>query len=146
LRGEAEGNIEKRQVFDIGELKMKVTEYQSLIKQCPECNKLLKGEFPESVKAPVQYGSKVRVVILDLNTQHFLSYQRIQIFFKDWFKQSISGGLINTGLQKGHEVLEGQYKDQLVKALLGQKILHADETGLYFGGKPNWLHVLSTRV
>lgn len=144
LRAEPVVDIEKRQVFDIGELTIKVKEYQSLIKQCPVCEKLLKGLFPESVKAPVQYGPRVKAAILDLNTQHFLSYERIQIFFKDWFNQSISGGLIYDSLQKGHQVLEGQYKERLVAKLLEQKVLHTDETGIYFGGKRNWLHVLST--
>ena len=46
--------------------------------------------------------------------------------------------------KKGHQILEGVYKEQLVAALLKQKVLNTDETGLYFGGKRNWLHVIST--
>jgi transposase len=144
LRNEPVQDVEKRQVFDMGELKIEVTEHQAEIKLCPECGKLIKGEFPEDVKAAVQYGGNVKAAIIDLNTQHFLSYERIQIFFKDWFNQPISGGLIYDSLQKGHQVLNGVYKERLVETLLDQKVLHTDETGLYFGGKRNWLHVLST--
>ena len=136
--------VEKRQVFNMGTLKIEVTEHQALIKLCRICGKLMKGVFPEDVKAPVQYGPNVKAAILDLNTQHFLSYHRVQVFFKDWFNHNISGGLIYDSLQKGHQILEGVYKEQLVAALLKQKVLNTDETGLYFGGKRNWLHVIST--
>lgn len=136
--------VEKRQVFEMEQPEIAVTEHQIEIKICPICEKLVKGTYPQGVTAPVQYGPKVKAAILDLNTHHFLSYDRINVFFEDWFGQTISGGLIYDSLQKGHKILQGEYRTGLVKALLKQKVLHGDESGIYFGGHQNWLHVLST--
>lgn len=136
--------VEKRQVFDLPELKLEVTEHQVEVKMCDVCGKLVKGKFPSEVTGIVQYGTKIKGAILDLSTQHFLSYERIQIFFGDWFGKRISGHLVNTSLQQGHHILNGAYRQKIVSVLLKQKILHSDETGLYFGGSRKWLHVIST--
>ena len=136
--------IEKRQVFEMEQPEIAVTEYQVEVKICPICEKIVKGVFPQGVTAPVQYGPKVKGAILDLNIHHFLSYERINIFFKDWFGQTISGGLIYDSIKKAHKILQQDYRTNLVNALLRQKILHGDETGLYYEGKRYWLHVLST--
>jgi transposase len=47
--------IFKRQVFDIPEPRQMVTEHRVIVKECPECKTELKGSFPSSVKAPVQF-------------------------------------------------------------------------------------------
>jgi transposase len=49
-------SIIKRQVFDIPEPKIKVTEHRVEVKQCPECQRKVQGSFPQLVKAPVQHG------------------------------------------------------------------------------------------
>jgi len=144
LREKEVEKIEKRQVFDLPSLKLAVTEHQAEVKICDICGNVVKGKFPSEVTGVVQYGTKIKGAILDLSTQHFLSYERIQIFFGDWFGRKISGHLINTSLQQGHSILNGNYRQSMVSALLKQKILHSDETGLYFDGSRKWLHVVST--
>ena len=47
-------NYEIRQIFDIPPVSLIVTEHKSQIKTCPQCGKLNKAVFPESVKYPVQ--------------------------------------------------------------------------------------------
>ena len=144
LRNGPVQDVEKRQVFNMGKLKIEVAGHRAETRPCPQCGKPMEGAFPEDAKAPVQYGANVRAAIMDLNTQHFLSYGRIQIFFKDWFGQPTSGGVVYGSLQKGHEVPNGVYRGRLVETLLGQKVLHTDGTGCTLGGKRNWFHVLST--
>lgn len=144
LREKEVEKLEIRQVFDLPSLKLEVTEHQAEVKLCDKCGKLVKGKFPMEVRGIVQYGTKIKGAILDLSTQHFLSYERIQTFFADWFGQRVSGYLINTSLQQGHDLLSGAYRQSMVSALLKQKVLHSDETGLYFEGSRKWLHVVST--
>ncbi len=50
--------IEKRQLFDIPDVKMQVTEYQAHTAECKECHTLNKAEFPNNVNATTQYGDK----------------------------------------------------------------------------------------
>ena len=45
-------SYEVRQVFDIPPIKLIVSEHRSQIKTCPQCGKLNKAVFPESVKYP----------------------------------------------------------------------------------------------
>ncbi len=62
--------IIKRQVFDIPASRITVTEHQVALKECPECQALLQGNFPESVTAPVQYGKRIKAVAAYLTHQH----------------------------------------------------------------------------
>ena len=55
-----EASLEKRQVFDLPELKLEVVEHQAQIKQSPKCKKINKGEFPKKVSNSVQYGEGVK--------------------------------------------------------------------------------------
>src|ERR1019366_6984188 len=52
--------IEKRQVFDMPEPRLEVTEHQAQIYTCAHCHGTTKAAFPEDVTSPVQYGSRVK--------------------------------------------------------------------------------------
>ena len=136
---------EKRQVFDMVAPTINVTEHQAQTKICPDCGRAIKADFPANVKAPVQYGPHVKAAIVDLNVQHFLSYERIQLFFKDWLGHRISGGLIYSSLQTAKAEL-ADYEAHIRAKLLAEKVLHGDETGVYVTGRKSWLHVLCTSL
>jgi len=55
-------SIERRQVFDLPPVKVEVVEHRSELKQCPGCQHLNRGEFPQSVNATVEYGERVRAI------------------------------------------------------------------------------------
>ncbi len=59
LEGVPPSAMKRRQVFDIPELKIEVTELQVEVKSCPVCGKEIESLFPEAVQAPVQYGSNI---------------------------------------------------------------------------------------
>lgn len=60
-------NIKVRQVFDIPEIKILVTEYRSQVKICPHCREKAIAKFPSNVTNPTQYGANIRVLITNLN-------------------------------------------------------------------------------
>ncbi len=130
----------RRQVFDIPDPKLLVTEYQQLSCTCPNCGQLNMGQFPEQVKAPVQYGNGVQALVSLLHVKCQLSYQNISELFTDLFGQPINGATLQQAVQKSYNKLEGVEK-QIKDKLLCAAVLHADETGLRIDGKRRWVHV-----
>jgi hypothetical protein len=51
--------IEKRQVFDLPERPLLVTEHQASIYRCAHCRGVTKAAFPEGVVSPAQYGERI---------------------------------------------------------------------------------------
>ena len=47
--------LNKRQIFEIENGGLFVTEHQAEVKLCPLCRKISKGHFPDHLKAPVHY-------------------------------------------------------------------------------------------
>ena len=52
--------IEKRQVFDLAERPLLVTEHQASIYRCENCRGVTKAAFPDGVVSPTQYGERLR--------------------------------------------------------------------------------------
>jgi transposase len=86
--GHSLGNVEvfayeKRQVFDLPPVNLIVTEHRSRIKSCPDCGKLNKAVFPESIKYPTQYGPNILASAIYCKNYQFIPYERISEFFDD---------------------------------------------------------------
>lgn len=133
----------KRQVFDIPKPSIEVTEHRVEIKQCPQCQTKVKGEFPSSVKAPVQYGVRLKAISAYLYHQHFIPENRLSEIIGDLFGCSMSEGTIANhskslaqAITPVAEVLASRVKTAPVK--------HLDETGFRVAGKTQWLHSVST--
>lgn len=84
----------KRQVFDIPEPKMEVTEHQVLVKECPRCHQKIQGSFPETITAPVQYGERIKAVSAYLQHQHLIPEDRLSELLSDVFACAMSAKTI----------------------------------------------------
>jgi transposase len=60
-----EVGMERRQVFDLPPLTVRVTEHQLIARRC-ECGATTCGTAPEGVTAPVQYGPRITGIIVYL--------------------------------------------------------------------------------
>jgi transposase len=76
---------ERRQVWDIPEVKMKVVEHRVPMKECPSCGERIQGEFPPEVNASVQYGERIRALGVYLNQYQLLPYERTSQLLEDVF-------------------------------------------------------------
>jgi len=63
--------IERRQVGDAPPARLQITEHQAERKCCPHCSAETRAAFPDSVPAPVQYGSGIAALAVELVAHHF---------------------------------------------------------------------------
>src|SRR5271166_3541877 len=77
--------VEKRQVFDLPEPRLDVTEHQAMIYRCACCRGLTTAAFPEGVASPAQYGPRVRAAAVYLNVQQLIPEDRVAQAMADLF-------------------------------------------------------------
>ena len=57
--------MDKRQVFDLPSMTVRVIEHQLIARRCA-CGATTSGSAPEAVSAPVQYGPRITAIVLYL--------------------------------------------------------------------------------
>jgi transposase len=135
---------EQRQVADIPlQLRIETTEHSAEICQCA-CGRTHTAAFPETVTAPIQYGERIRAVIVYLSCYQMLPQSRTIETIKDLCGVSLSQGTLNNIIQQAHGNLE-KTEEGIKKSLASSTLLHLDETGMYVGGKRIWEHSCSTK-
>jgi len=136
-------DYESRQVFDLPPRLVEVTEHRAEIKCCPHCRQEGRAEFPGSVSAPAQYGPRFESLMVYMNNQQYLPYDRLAQFCEDIFGQPLSAGTVAAANERTHQELEPF--EQAVAAQVPQApVVHLDESGLRVDGMLHWLHVAST--
>jgi transposase len=143
VSGEETSKVLKRQVFELPVPKLIVTEHQVVVKDCPQCHHQIQGSFPETVKAPTQYGARIKAVAAYLHHQHFIPEDRLSEVMSDLFGCRLTPGtLANTTKVLAYMVTP--VVEQIATEVKAAAIKHLDETGLRIGGRTQWLHVVST--
>lgn len=130
-----------RQVHDLPELRLLVTEYQAEVKICPQCSCRGQAPFLESVPGVVQYGPSVHALTTYLHVGHFISLERVCKIMEALFGASLSDGTIVLNLKLAAERLL-PFEKALKTALQAEPVLHADETGSKVNGERSWFHVV----
>jgi len=135
--------VEKRQVFDLPEVRLEVTEHQGEVKTCPCCGEKGKARFPEGVERAVQYGNRIKAQAVYLNTYQLLPLARISELFEDFYGHAPSEALILGTLEQAQQQIQPTL-DAIETRLRQSNAVHNDETGMRVEGKLHWLHVTST--
>ena len=135
--------VSSRQVFDIPEPKVVVTEYVVKNYLCPYCGQIHSGEFPEDISAPTQYGDSIKAHIIYMMNYQMLPYKRTAEMFQNLFGMNISEGTLRNIQHKFYNIIE-EPVEAIKNHIINSNIIHADETGLYAEGNRQWLHVAST--
>jgi transposase len=136
-------DYEGRQVFDLPPLNLEVTEHRAYKKSCGCCGVITKGNFPSEVVQTVQYGPKIKALMVYMNEYQLLPFERSREFFQDVFNQAVSVGTIFRAIKQSYHHLESA-ELHIQQELLKSPVLHADETGLRLNKVIYWLHVAST--
>lgn len=94
LKKEKVVKIERRQVFDLPEIRLEVTEHQAEVKICPKCERMTTANFPPEVSQPTQYGKKIKSQMAYFHDYQLLPLKRTQETFEDLYGQSVGEGTI----------------------------------------------------
>jgi transposase len=136
---------EKRQVFDIPQPQVEVTEHRVEQKRCPCCGLTNRATFPDEVRGPVQYGSRIQALVAYFSHQHFVPMDRVCQIFRDIFDVDLSHGTCSNVDELLFQKLES-FEVDLKKYLLASGCLHFDETGMRCEKKLYWVHVASSQA
>ncbi len=128
----------KRQVLDIPEIEVKVTEHHVFKKVCA-CGHETISEFPAEANAPVSYGNNIESLVGYFHSRQYVPFKRMKEFFNDVFNVPISEGGIHCLLNKLAKKAEPAYE------MIKQRLLSAvgnpvgtDETGVKVDGNKYW--------
>jgi transposase len=144
LSGAVIEGTERRQVFDLPEIRLRVVEHLVERRLC-ECGQLTSAKFPAGVLAPTQYGPRVRALGLYLIAAQHLPYQRTARLLSDWLAAPLSTGTLAAFVKDAAEDLDG-FLDMVHNQLVASPLVHFDETGARVQGRTRWLHCASTET
>ena len=134
---------ERRQVFELPEIKVRVIEHRAEQKVCECCGQLTCAGFPEGVRQKAQYGTRLQACAVYVRNYGLLSYERAGQLFEDLFSVPLSPGtLVNMDRGCGRR-LEAT-TEQIRQGIIESAVSGFDETGMSINGKLHWLHTAST--
>lgn len=138
--------VERRQVFDLpAQVSLEVCEHRALRRRCRSCGRVSGGGFPGRVRAPAQYGPRLRALVLYLAVYQHLPYERIARLLADCYGASLSTGTLHAIVVRGAAGLE-PFLDEVRGQLVEAAVLHLDETGARAAGRLYWVHEASTET
>jgi transposase len=134
--------VERRQVFDLPPIRVRVTEHQLITRRCG-CGTSTCAAAPAGVSAPVQYGPQIAAIILYLYVGQFLSKKRTAQALAELFGTPVSEGTVTAMTRRAADGLTG-FLDQVADRLADAEVVGFDETGLRVAGGLAWVHCART--
>ena len=135
--------IGRRQVFDIPEPRLLVTEHRTGLIRC--CGHSHCGVFPADVTQPTQYGPRILANCVVLNNDYKVPVEKIGRLGADLWGCKLNAGTIlaaNARMYAGLEAVEATIK----QAILASGTVCFDETGLRAEQKLHWCHTACTAL
>ena len=113
------------------------------MKCCPHCGQLNQGAFPTEASNVVQYGPRLKGMMVYLMEGQLLPSNRSCEVLKDLMNVQVSEETLYTTRDQCFEHLSPIEAD-IQQAIQDTEVVHFDETGLRVNQRLWWLHVAST--
>jgi transposase len=146
LTGAMERGVETRQVFDLPEKLIEVTEHQAAVYCCAACGCETKAGFPEGVAAPAQYGERVGAAAIYLNVQQLIPEDRVAQTMHDLFGAPLLCSASLMAWVNGKAAAFASVAAHIADLVAVAPVRHLDETGFRIAGRGQWLHTVSTET
>lgn len=131
---------ERRQVFDLPQLKYEVTEHVVMRSVC-RCGHKHVGVFPPEVRSAVQYGPRAKAAMVHLSQNQMVSVSRTAELMEDLFGLAVSEATVMKAVEEAAQHLQ-ETVHKIGQAQVQEPVAHADETSIRTQGKPHWIHAL----
>jgi transposase len=134
--------VERRQVFDLPDLRLRVIEHELARCRC-RCGRLSAAPPPPGVGAPTQYGPGMRGLATYLLTAQHLPLARTAELCAELLAAPVSEGSLAAWSAAADGELAA-FDVVLADRLAAAVVLGADETGIRVEGKTRWVHATCT--
>ena len=142
LTDAAEVGVERRQVFDLPPLRVRVVEHQLISRRCG-CGTTTGAAAPEGVRASVQYGPRITAIVLYLYVGQFLSKKRTAQALAELFGTPLCDATVAGMAARAADGLDG-FLTEVGDRIAAAEVAGFDETGLRVAGKLAWVHCART--
>jgi transposase len=133
---------ERRQVFDLPEIRLVVTEHVSERRRC-RCGCTTKAIFPRAAIAPACYGPGIRALAAYLAVHQHLPMDRMAQLFSDVLSAPVSVGALAQMVAEAADAAT-PFLEATRDLLHDVPVVHFDETGGRAAGRLHWVHSAST--
>ena len=137
-----EVGVERRQVFDLPPMRVRVTEHQLITRRCV-CGATTCGAAPGAISSPVQYGPRITAVMLYLYVGQFLSKKRTAQALAELFGTPVGEGTVATMTTRAAGGLD-EFLTVVGERIANAQVAGFDETGLRVAGRLHWVHCART--
>lgn len=135
-------DIERRTKIDI--VFEKVIEHvDAEIKQCPQCNAIVKGDYPTDMPGPMQYGNGLKAFAINLLISQMVPLARVQKLIESMMGNLLSEATLLNFIYRLHQSLEG-WEQSAIEQLKKSSCMHVDETSFRVDKKNHWIHVYAS--
>ncbi len=136
-------HYQARQVVDLPEITMVVTEHRAEVKTCPCCSQKSHAAFPDGITQAVQYGPEIKAVGVYFMEHQMLSSMRTVEAIEDLFNCEIAEGSLFNWTIEAAEQSASSY-EAIKEYAIESDVLHMDETAVNRGKNRKWVHVACT--
>lgn len=138
----AAGPVTVRQVFDVPELKVMVTEHVLHAVSCG-CGHTTRAQGPVEATAPAVYGPNVTALAAYLSAQQHLPVGRVAEVLADVAGIEVSAGWITTACRRLAQAVTAA-NTAIKAALIDSEVVHFDESVTRIAGRNHWMHTAAT--
>jgi transposase len=143
VRERVVGAVVRRQVFDLPEVKVRVTEHQLVALACDGCGHATRAEAPPQATAPACYGPNVTSVAAYLSAQHHIPFDRVVEIMFDVAGVDLSAGFAVTACRRVEDAVEPA-TTAVKDAIAAAPVAHFDESVTRVAGANHWMHTAAT--
>lgn len=112
------------------------------IKQCPNCDSIVKGKFPDDMPGPFQYGNGIKAYVINLLIGQMISLNRAAKMVKSILSETISEATLLKFVWRLHEALD-TWEQHAKEEILKSHAINVDETSFRVDKKNYWIHSYS---